>query len=164
MAHQGVQIEAWVGPVVASTTPTRRALLVMVLLLVSGCSPATTTTPTPRAPARSPEPARLLPAPNVPGDPENGRRLITAKGCGNCHTVRGVPGATRVVGPNLTNVALRPTLAGEAIPNSPETMVRWIMDPPALKPGTAMPKLGLSEEEARDITAFLYSQPYNPVP
>jgi cytochrome c1 len=164
MAHQGVRIEARVGLVAPSTAPARRALLVMVLLLVAGCSPAATPTPTPRAPVQVPEPARLVPAPNVPGDAENGRRLVIAKLCGNCHTVRGVPGATRVVGPNLTNVALRPTLAGEAIPNSPETMVRWIMDPPALKPGTAMPKLGLSEEEARDITAFLYSQPYNPVP
>jgi cytochrome c len=104
----------------------------------------------------------LTPAANVPGDPESGRRLISARGCGGCHTVSGVPAATGVVGPNLTNVALRPTLAGEIIQNSPETMTRWIMDPPALKPGTPMPRLGLNEQEAQDITAFLYSQPANP--
>jgi cytochrome c len=138
----------------------RRALLAIVLVV--GCSPSATPTATPRAPGREPEPARLTPAPNVPGDAANGRRLVIDKGCGGCHTVRGVSEATGVIGPNLTNVALRPTLAGETIRNSPETMVRWIMDPPALKPGTAMPKLGLTEEEARDITALLYGQPYNP--
>jgi cytochrome c1 len=136
------------------------ALLAIMLLV--GCGPAATPTATPRAGSPEPEPARLTPAPNVPGDATNGRRLVIGKGCGGCHTVRGVADATGVVGPNLTNVALRPTLAAETIQNSPENMVRWIMDPPALKPGTAMPKLGLTEEEARDITALLYSQPYNP--
>src|SRR5437764_4347307 len=53
-------------------------------------------------------PRVLTPAPNTPGDPNTGRRLVMDKGCGGCHTVGGVPGATGVAGPNLTNVALRP--------------------------------------------------------
>jgi cytochrome c len=106
--------------------------------------------------------AQLTPAPNVPGSAESGRRLFLAKGCGGCHTLRGVLTGTGVVGPNLTNVVLRPTLAGDTIPMSPETLTRWLLDPPALKPDTAMPRLGLAEQEARDLTAFLYSQPYTP--
>jgi cytochrome c1 len=67
-----------------------------------------------------------------------------------------------VAAPNLTNVVLRPTLAGETIPMSPDTLRRWLLDPPALKPGTPMPRLGLTDDQARDLAAFLYSQPYNP--
>jgi cytochrome c1 len=143
------------------------------LFLVLGavaCSPGVTPpgqpTPTPafeRAFGQG-APPRLTPAPNVPGDPNSGRRLIMDKGCGGCHTVGGVPGATGITGPNLTNIALRPTLAGDTIPNSPENLTQWLLDPPSLKPGTTMPKLGLSEQEARDLVAFLESQPHNPPP
>jgi cytochrome c oxidase subunit 2 len=120
---------------------------------------------------------KLTPAPGVPGDVENGRRLFTGLnvfvgGCGGCHTVQGLPGATGYQGPNLTNVALRPTLAGDAIPNSPQALRDWIMDPPTMKTGAVMPKLNvtspggqeprpISESEARDLAAFLYSLPYN---
>jgi cytochrome c1 len=90
--------------------------------------------------------------------------LILEKGCGGCHTLSGVPGATGVTGPNLTNIALRPTLAGESIPNSPEMLQRWLLDPPALKPGTAMPNLGLSQQEAADLVAFLEAEPRSPEP
>jgi cytochrome c len=107
-------------------------------------------------------PTLLTPAPGVPGDPNLGRRLIQQKGCGGCHTVSGVPGATGVAGPNLTNVALRPTLAGDSIPNSPDTLERWLMDPPSLKPGTTMPNLGLTEDDARNLVAFLEAQPRSP--
>jgi cytochrome c len=141
-------------------------------LIIAGCAPAAAPTPTPRAPsgtlpldrpspsaAASPSPS---PSPSAAADPENGKRLIVAKGCGGCHTVEGVPGATGLVGPRLNNIALRPTLAVGAVDNSRENMMHWIMDPPSMKPGTAMPKLGLTEQEAQDITAFLYSQPNNP--
>jgi cytochrome c2 len=142
-------------------------------LLILSCAPtAAAPTPTPRtptgvlppaipvaSPAASPSPS---PSPSAAADPENGRRLIAAKGCGTCHSVEGVPGATGLVGPRLNNISLRPTLAGDAIQNSRENMMHWIMDPPSMKPGTAMPKLGLTEQEAQDIAAFLYSQPNNP--
>ena len=126
--------------------------------LLSGLSPSPTATP--RAASELPPPP-LTPAPNVPGDPGRGRALMASKGCGGCHTVEGVAGARGVAGPVLTNVVLRPTLAGQ-IPASPENLARWLLDPPAMKPGTAMPRLGLSEDEARDLAAYLYSQPGNP--
>jgi len=141
----------------------RRSLaLAAAALLLAGCSAvAAAPQPTPRAPSEPPLPA-LTPAPDVPGDPEEGRRLFLASGCGGCHTLDGLRGATGVAGPNLTNVALRPTLAGERLPNTPENLARWIRDPPALKPDTPMPKLGLTDAQARDLAAFLESQPYNP--
>jgi cytochrome c1 len=74
-----------------------------------------------------------------------------------------VPTATGAVGPNLTNVSLRPTLGGERIQNTPENMARWIMEPSGMKPGSPMPNQGVNQQEARDITAFLFSHPYNPV-
>jgi cytochrome c1 len=105
----------------------------------------------------------LTPAPGLDGgDPRAGQRLLIDKGCGGCHTVAGVPGASGVAGPNLTNIGLRPTLAGASIPNSPQTMTAWLMDPSALKPDARMPNTGLTQQEAQDLTAFLFSQPYNP--
>ena len=65
--------------------------------------------------------------------------------------------ATGVAGPNLTNVALRPTLAGEQIPNTPETLARWIHDPPAVDAKTAMPNLGVKDEDLKDIACYLYT-------
>ncbi|MPZ15891.1 MAG: c-type cytochrome [Chloroflexi bacterium] len=144
-------------------------LLAATSLFVAGsaCIPAPPSPPaTPRPPTGGPPVTKLTPAPTVPGDPEHGRQLISTKQCPTCHTVQGVQGATGTLGPNLTNVALRPTLAGDTIQNSPSNMARWIMDAPSEKQGTAMPSMqqmaGLTDQEARDIVAFLYSQPYNP--
>jgi len=110
----------------------------------------------------APVPVRT-PAPGIPGQPGVGEQLLLTKGCSGCHTLAGVPGATGVAGPNLTNVVLRPTLAGDQIPMTPENMTRWLLDPHALKPDATMPNVGLSPQEAQDLTAFLFSQPYNPV-
>ncbi len=108
--------------------------------------------------------ALLTPAPGIAGSPSLGQQLVITKGCGGCHTISGVPGANGVAGPNLTNVVLRPTLAGDRLPMSTDMMTRWLLDPHALKPETSMPNLGLSQQEAQDLTAFLFSQPYNPGP
>jgi cytochrome c len=105
---------------------------------------------------------RLTPAPGIVGSPEVGRRLFVTAGCAGCHTHYGLPEAIGVAGPVLTNVVLRPTLAGEVIPMSPQTMTQWLIEPASLEPGTTMPGVGLTVEEAQHITAYLYSQPYNP--
>ena len=118
--------------------------------------------PTPRVATAGAPAVRLTPAPGLPGDPEAGRRAFVATGCGGCHTLTGVDGARGLAGPILTNVVLRPTLAGETIPMSPETMTRWLLDPAAVKPGTAMPSVGLDEQQAQDLTAYLYSLPRTP--
>jgi cytochrome c1 len=118
--------------------------------------------PTPAGQSAPPE-SRLNAAPGVPGDPEHGRLLFTTTGCAGCHTVSGLPAASGVIGPNLTNVVLRGTLADTAVQTTPATLLRWLLDPASVKPGTTMPSVGLSEDEARDIAAFLYSQPRNSV-
>ncbi len=115
-------------------------------------------------------PPVLTPAPgaggqaSLIGDPTRGRHLFVTAGCAGCHTIEGVPGASGATGPNLTNVTLRPTLAGETIPTSPATLVRWLLDPQSVKPGAAMPSVGLTTQQAQDLAAFLYSQPYNRLP
>jgi hypothetical protein len=61
-----------------------------------------------------------------------------------------------VVGPPLDDYAQRVLLAG-IVPNAPRTLVPWLMDPPAVDPDTAMPNLGVSEAEARDMATYLYT-------
>ncbi|HEY7064801.1 MAG TPA: c-type cytochrome [Chloroflexota bacterium] len=132
----------------------------VALLLGTACAPAAPATPAARVASAAPL-ARLTPAPGVAGDAARGRDLFATVGCGGCHTLRGLPDASGVTGPNLTNVTLRPTLAGESIPMTPDTLARWLVNPADVKPGSPMPSLGLSAEQARDVAAFLYSQPYN---
>ncbi|HMC54194.1 MAG TPA: hypothetical protein VKH19_03405 [Gemmatimonadaceae bacterium] len=89
------------------------------------------------------------------GNGDRGRGLIRVYGCGACHTIPGVRGAESFVGPNLDGIASRSYIAG-VLPNDPENMVRWIQNPPAIDSKTAMPFLGVSERDARDIAEYLY--------
>lgn len=90
------------------------------------------------------------------GDVELGRHKTAAFLCHTCHVIPGIVGAGRHVGPPLTGIGTRSFIAGVA-PNSPENMVRFLLDPQAIDPQSAMPALGLNEEDARDIAAFLYT-------
>jgi cytochrome c len=90
------------------------------------------------------------------GNPRQGRALIVSYGCGSCHTIPGVPNAHGLVGPPLYFWSRRTYIAGE-IPNTPANLVRWIHSPPSVEPDTAMPVLGLSDQQARDIAAYLYT-------
>ena len=92
-----------------------------------------------------------------PGTPAfEGAQIIATKLCVGCHTIPGIPGATGSVGPNLAGVASRPKIAGGAVTNNgPADLQKWISDPSALKPGTAMPKVPLTEDELTKIVAFL---------
>lgn len=90
------------------------------------------------------------------GDPARGRTLLRHYGCAGCHTVPGVPGAQGKVGPPLQGIAGRVYLAG-ILENTPANLIRWIEDPPALDPRTAMPRTGAAGPDARDIAAYLYT-------
>ncbi|HYF08169.1 MAG TPA: c-type cytochrome [Acetobacteraceae bacterium] len=90
------------------------------------------------------------------GDPRRGRVVIADKGCGGCHVIPGVIGAVSWAGPPLMEWARRGYLAGQW-PNAPEHLVAWLQDPQAMAPGSAMPNLGLTEAEARDAAAYLYT-------
>jgi cytochrome c1 len=92
-----------------------------------------------------------------PGSPAfEGAQIIATKQCVSCHTIPGVPNATGTVGPNLAGVASRSKIAGGAVNNTgPDDLRKWISDPAALKPGTAMPKVPLTDNELTAIVAFL---------
>ena len=91
------------------------------------------------------------------GDPEHGRAAFRRFGCGACHTVDGVPGADGLVGPPLDGIGARVYVAGVLI-NTPEHLSRWIESPREVDSLTAMPDLGVSAAESRDIAAFLYTR------
>jgi cytochrome c len=90
------------------------------------------------------------------GEPAQGKMLVRRYGCQACHSIPGVPGADGTIGPPLDGIAKRGYLAGRLI-NTPPNMQRWIRDPQGVEPGTAMPELGVSEKDGKDIAAFLYT-------
>ncbi len=95
--------------------------------------------------------------PQVPGgDAQRGRIALRQHECGVCHLIPGIHAARGYVGPPLTTFAMNVYVAGK-YPNTPAYLVRWIMDAPALAPETAMPALGVTEAEARDMAAYLYT-------
>ncbi len=98
---------------------------------------------------------RTLAAMHTGGDVEAGRAALVRHGCGGCHRISGVPGASGRVGPSLAGLARQSYLAGR-LPNQPDELVRWIRHPREVDPRTAMPDLGVGETEARDIAAYLY--------
>jgi cytochrome c len=90
------------------------------------------------------------------GDPVRGWQAIQTYGCHSCHAVPGVPSANSYVGPPLTAWAARHYIAGK-LPNEPDYLVQWIRFPQAIEPGTAMPNMGVTENDAQDIAAYLYT-------
>ena len=93
----------------------------------------------------------------IPGsDPARGLAAIQRHGCSACHLVPGVRAPGGRIGPPLTALARNVYVAG-ILPNQPDHLIRWILDPPAVDPRTAMPDLGVSTAEARDIASYLYA-------
>ena len=91
------------------------------------------------------------------GDPSRGPGLARTYGCVGCHTIPGVHEARGLVGPPLQGILERAYVAGVAA-NTPDNLTRWIMHPRQFSPRTAMPDLGVSEKDARDLAAFLYTK------
>jgi cytochrome c2 len=100
---------------------------------------------------------RIHAAATTGGDPMRGEAMFIQYGCGSCHAAAGVRTATGMVGPPMDGIALRMIVAGR-LANTPANMQRWIRDPQQVSPGTAMPDLDVGEQDARDITAFLYTR------
>lgn len=90
------------------------------------------------------------------GNASRGKNDIRSYGCGACHVIPGVPGASGRVGPSLADIAHQ-SFVGGVVANTPQNMMAWIEDPPALSPRTAMPNLNVSNADARDIAAYLYT-------
>ena len=90
------------------------------------------------------------------GDASRGEQMIAAYGCGSCHDIPGITGAHGQVGPPLWHWSRRVYIAGE-VPNTPDFLIRWIEMPQAIEPRTAMPNLRITEGQARDIAAYLFT-------
>jgi cytochrome c len=90
------------------------------------------------------------------GDPDRGEELVMAYECGSCHFIPGIDESRGQDAPGLQLWANRSFVAGAA-PNEPENVMHFLMDPQSIQPGSGMPDLGISEEEARHITAFLFT-------
>jgi cytochrome c2 len=95
-------------------------------------------------------------AENLGGNARHGAALVNQYGCGACHTIPGIAGAGGLVGPPLKGIAQRVYLAG-VLRNSPENLSAWLEDPQQFVPGNAMPRMGITPSDARDLTAFLYT-------
>ena len=92
----------------------------------------------------------------VGGDPERGRLLVQQYQCAACHFIPEVQGPNGDAGPSLQYMGRLSYISG-SIPNQPENMIRFLQNPPAVKPGTLMPALGITDDEARHMAAFMYS-------
>lgn len=111
----------------------------------------------------TPVPANLTTS-TTKGDPARGAQLFKTGACIGCHTIQGVsPG---VIGPNLTHVGSRYTIAGGLYPNDMKHLTLWIKDAPAMKPGSIMPAMGkglpkamgaYDDQQIADIAAYLSS-------
>ncbi len=96
---------------------------------------------------------QMNPAPAA-GDAVAGAQVFLTGPCLGCHTINGTA-ANGKVGPNLTHVASRTSIAGGMLNFSPGNLKRWLADPPGLKPGSIMPNLHLSEQDIDALVAYL---------
>lgn len=96
---------------------------------------------------RTPLPAKLRFDDNLlsGGNAANGVKLVTTGMCVACHNIRGQPMMQGIIGPNLTHVGSRTTIAAGLYPNDPQHLARWIKDANEMKPGVAMPTFGIGE-------------------
>jgi cytochrome c len=122
----------------------RLRLLIAVVLLLSACSGEVNGVPEPREESAS--------------SIASGRRLIASYGCGSCHSIPGIPGANAMAAPPLNRYYQRSYIAGR-LPNTWGNLTKYIQDPQQTEPGSAMPDLGVSEDEAHDMAAYLYHRP-----
>ena len=116
---------------------------------------------------KTPTPAALTFDQSATGDVTRGATLFKTAPCIACHTMRGVPTAAGIIGPNLTHVGSRTTIAGGLYPNDLKHLQLWIKNAPVMKPGSLMPLFGKAEKGATpgvytdqqiaDLAAYLSS-------
>lgn len=90
------------------------------------------------------------------GDPEAGEVIVVRQACGYCHTIPDIPNSNGQVGPTLAHFASRRLVAG-LLPNTPAGLVQWLRFPQAVLEDNAMPNMGLNDQQARDVAAYLYT-------
>lgn len=119
--------------------PIRLAAVAGAMLLVCGCQDTT-----------------VEPQPLAGADAGRGRRVIERVGCGACHLIPGIAWPQGRVGPTLGGFAQQ-ALIGGRFPNRPEVLAQWVRNAPGLDPQTGMPAIPMTEQEARDVAAYLYT-------
>ena len=91
---------------------------------------------------------------SVAGDPARGLALFAGLSCASCHAISGTA-YQAMIGPSLTHMGGRQTLAAGRLTNTLANMEAWLRDPQALKPGAHMPNLNLDRSQIRDLTVYL---------
>jgi len=97
---------------------------------------------------------RRAAAPRADSAGRSAEAAFLASGCILCHTVRGTPAGGRL-GPDLTHLASRATLAGGILPNNRANLLGWVANPQALKPGSKMPSVPLAPDTLHAIVHYL---------
>jgi cytochrome c oxidase subunit 2 len=87
---------------------------------------------------------------------QRGRQLVQSLPCALCHNIQGTQAGGRV-GPDLTHLASRRTLAAGTLPNTPGNLAGWIVDPQTIKPGNHMPANSLPSQDLQALLAYLGS-------
>jgi|SRR5581483_3960402 len=118
-----------------------QVLFVALALLLSGCIE---------------QPGRAAAGQAARGSAFNGQHLIFSYGCGTCHVIPGISEADGTTGPPLTGFASRLYIAG-VLTNEPAHLIEWLENPQQIVADNAMPNLGITEQQARDIAAYLYT-------
>ena len=111
--------------------------------------------------------AQLAEAPQPSTEAETvGAQLFITKACIACHKITGVPAAAGIIGPNMTHVGSRNSIAAGVLDNTEENVKAWITDPSEFKPGNIMnrdglaytnPNFALSDEDVNNLTAYILS-------
>jgi cytochrome c2 len=127
---------------VLPVTALRCALVApLVLIALAGCSGKT-----------DPPPEQTIPGASA----ARGAKLIRHYGCGGCHTIPGIGTAHGVIAPPLTKFSDRMFISG-VMSNEPQNLVHWIRFPQNVIPGVNMPDMGVTQKDAKDIAAYLYT-------
>lgn len=117
----------------------QRPTLIALVLLAAACHRGETHS---AVPARDPQ-------------AEKGRQRITQYGCNVCHAIPGIEGPQGALGPSLAGVASRPAISGSTVQNTPENLARFVQNPASMNPQSAMPPVGLTDDDAKAIAAYL---------
>lgn len=113
-------------------------ILVPFILLAAGCKPP-------------PEDRQMMPM----ADAARGKAVIERVGCASCHRIEGIDWPRGTVGPAIVGMNQRSLIAGR-LANTPAQLAGFVRNAPALVPGTPMPPMPISEQESRDVAAYLY--------
>jgi cytochrome c1 len=118
---------------------TIRSVLPLLPLLLAGCAPP-------------PEWTHAMPE----ADPARGLEAMARVGCGSCHAIPGLRWPQGSVGPSLRGFGKANLVAGH-LPNRPDLLAAYVRNAPEVLPGTTMPAMPLTEQESRDVAAYLYT-------